>query len=145
MTDKTKKFMKSVRSFLKERYGKIKPEWEGSLDILESSFELQQTIRDAISKGSLTQPTTSGGISVTPLLKALNDEQTKFYKYSLLFGLTPLGRGRLDTSDLSNKKLKVSIEKETLKNKSVDEDKEEVKDPLESFLHSDNEIEDDGY
>lgn len=110
MTDKTKKYMKSVKESLKARYGKIEPEWQGILDSLERTYDFIQLVyEEIINQGVLIQDN-NGNKTPNKLISTLFESQKLFDKFSQQLGLSPQSSDRLNSTILNNKKTKIRVE-----------------------------------
>lgn len=110
MTDKTKKYMKSVKESLKARYGKIEPEWQGILDSLERTYDFIQLVyEEIVNQGVLIQES-NGNKTPNKLIATLFESQKLFDRFSQQLGLSPQASDRLNSTILNNKKTKIRVE-----------------------------------
>lgn len=101
---KTKKFMKSVREFLTKKYGDIKPEWELSLDLLESTLEQYNRCCEVLDRDGVIIDG-QRGVTSHPANDIKNKCQIRIEKIFTELGLTPKAAAKLssnedDTEDL---------------------------------------------
>lgn len=99
---KTKKYMKEVRKYLKEKYGKIDPSWEGNLNLLETNYNTILNYQFYINRDGLMVYNKYNKLDVNPAVKGLNDAQVQFQKLSSLFGLSPYAKAKIKNEDKGN-------------------------------------------
>lgn len=99
---KTKKYMKEVRKYLKEKYGKIESSWEGNLNLLETNYNTILNYQFYINRDGLMVYNKYNKLDVNPAVKGLNDAQVQFQKLSSLFGLSPYAKAKIKNEDKEN-------------------------------------------
>jgi P27 family predicted phage terminase small subunit len=94
-TQSTVKYISNVKKYLKEKYGKVSPEWEQPLEILADNLELYQQCRESIKKDGLMLLAKNGAYTKSPLIKVMFDAQIQITKFISEFGLTPKAQSRI--------------------------------------------------
>ena len=91
----TAKYINAVRKYLKEKYGKVSPEWEQPLEILADNLELYQQCKESIKNDGLLLVAKNGAYTKNPLIKVQLDAQVQITKFLSEFGLTPKAQSRI--------------------------------------------------
>lgn len=103
----TQKYLNSVRRYLKEKFGRVNPEWEQPLEILGDNLELYQQCKESIKNDGLLLLAKNGSMTKNPLIKVQLDAQIQITKFISEFGLSPRSASKITFND--------SDEDETLK------------------------------
>lgn len=91
----TAKYINAVKKYLKEKYGKVNPEWEQPLEILADNLELYQQCKESIKKDGLMLIAKNGCATKNPLIKVQLDAQVQITKFLSEFGLTPKAQSKI--------------------------------------------------
>ena len=94
-TQATVKYLTNVRKYLKEKYGKVSPEWEQPLEILADNLELYQLCKESIKNDGLLLVAKNGAYTKNPLIKVQLDAQVQITKFLSEFGLTPKAQSKI--------------------------------------------------
>ena len=94
-TQSTVKYLNNVKKYLKEKYGKVSPEWEQPLDILADNLELYQQCKESIKNDGLLLLAKNGAYTKNPLIKVQLDAQVQITKFLSEFGLTPKAQSKI--------------------------------------------------
>ncbi|MEE3419430.1 MAG: phage terminase small subunit P27 family [Methanosphaera sp.] len=94
-TSTTVKYLTNVRKYLKEKYGKVSPEWEQPLEILADNLELYQQCKESIKNDGLLLVAKNGAYTKNPLIKVQLDAQVQITKFLSEFGLTPKAQSKI--------------------------------------------------
>lgn len=94
-----KLYMSSVREFLINKYGEMKPEWESTLFILQDTLLRYSQIKKEIDKNGLYD-VTSG--RKNPLLSTEKDCIATILKLTQKLGVSPWDFTKLDNGDSDN-------------------------------------------
>ena len=92
---KTEKYINNVKSYLKEKYGKINKEWSPALALLEDNFELYEKCKESIQKDGVLLVAKNGSMTKNPSLKVMFDAQVQITKILSEFGATPKSASKL--------------------------------------------------
>lgn len=103
---KTLKYLQAVRKYLKEKYGKVAPEWEQPLEILFDNLELYQQCKDSIKNDGLLLMAKNGAYTKNPLIKVQLDAQIQITKLIAEFGLSPKAASKINLADEDDDELK---------------------------------------
>lgn len=106
---KTLKYLQSVRKYLKEKYGKVAPEWEQPLELLGDNLELYQQCKDSIKNDGLLLMAKNGSYTKNPLIKVQLDAQIQITKLINEFGLSPKSASKINLVDEDDDELKELI------------------------------------
>ena len=85
----TQAFMLNVDKFLIDKYGIIKPHWEGQLDLLASNYELFIMAKNKVKEDGLMVVNRFGNLDKHPLLAQIKDSNIQCCKLINEFGLSP--------------------------------------------------------
>lgn len=102
----TQKYISAVKKFLKEKYGKVAPEWEQSLILLADNIQMYQDCKEEIKQTGLMVVAKNGCYTKSPLLKVLIDCQVQITKLVQEFGLSPRSQAKINLVDDDNDELK---------------------------------------
>lgn len=102
--EQTKIYMQDVRTYLKNKYKEIKPEWEISLDLLASTLDQYFDCCENINEQGIVV-TGQRGLTVNPACTLKNQCQIRIEKMIAEFGLAARSAMKLtaeadDTEDL---------------------------------------------
>jgi P27 family predicted phage terminase small subunit len=92
----TQKYLNSVRRYLKEKFGKVNPEWEQPLEILGDNLELYQDCKQSIKNDGLLLMAKNGAYTKNPLIKVMMDAQIQITKLISEFGLSPKSASKIN-------------------------------------------------
>lgn len=95
----TSKYLTNVRKYLKDKYGKVNPEWEQPLEILADNLELYQLCKESIKKDGLLLVAKNGAYTKNPLIKVELDAQVQITKFLSEFGLTPKAQSKIQLNN----------------------------------------------
>lgn len=105
-TSTTVKYLTNVRRYLKEKYGKVSPEWEQPLEILADNLELYQLCKESIKKDGLLLVAKNGAYTKNPLIKVQLDAQVQITKLIAEFGLSPRSASKINLVEEDDDTLK---------------------------------------
>ena len=88
-SNETQSFMLNVDKFLIDKYGIIKPHWEGQLDLLASNYELFIMAKNKLKEDGLMVVNRFGNLDKHPLLAQIKDSNIQCCKLINEFGLSP--------------------------------------------------------
>ena len=88
-SNETQSFMLNVDKFLIDKYGIIKPHWEGQLDLLASNYELFIMAKNKVKEDGLMVVNRFGNLDKHPLLAQIKDSNIQCCKLINEFGLSP--------------------------------------------------------
>lgn len=91
----TKTYIESVKDFLKEKYGDIKPEWEAMITLLADNLEMYKQCIDKINEDGLMLTRTVKH----PLLSTAKDLQATIFKQVQHLGLSPYAVAKIHVDD----------------------------------------------
>ena len=94
-----KKYMSSVRNYLEEKYGSMRPEWESTLFILQDSLLRYSQIKKEIEANGLYDATTR---RKNPLLSTEKDCIATILKLTQKLGVSPWDFTKLDNGESDN-------------------------------------------
>lgn len=94
--EQTNNYMNSVRTYIKSKYGDIKPEWEIALDLLASTLDEYFECCDII-KDQGVVVTGQRGVMVNPACTIKNQCQIRIEKLIAEFGLAAKSAMKLTT------------------------------------------------
>lgn len=94
-TDETQQFMASVEKYLKQKYGKIEPQWNGQLTMLATNYDLFILAKAQVNKDGMMIPNRFGTLEKHPLLKQITDTNHQIIKMVQEFGLSPNAKGKI--------------------------------------------------
>ncbi len=94
-----KNYMASVREFLNEKYGSMRPEWESTLFILQDSLLRYSQIKKEIEANGLYDATTG---RKNPLLSTEKDCIATILKLTQKLGVSPWDFTKLDNGESDN-------------------------------------------
>ncbi len=98
-TDYTKEFMTAVEAFVKKKYGKIAPHWDGQLQLLATNYELFILAKEQVKKDGLMMTNRFGGLDKHPMLRQITDANIQCIKLIHEFGLSPSALGKIKDSE----------------------------------------------
>lgn len=88
-------YMEIVIRYLKDRYGEVKREWYGALDMLSTQYLIYLKCREKVLTEGVTVVNPRGGFDKHPLLKQITDSQIQIVKLINEFGLSPKSEARI--------------------------------------------------
>ena len=88
-SNETQAFMLNVDKFLIDKYGIIKPHWEGQLDLLASNYELFIMSKNKVKEDGLMVVNRFGNLDKHPLLAQIKYSNIQCCKLINEFGLSP--------------------------------------------------------
>lgn len=102
----TAKYINAVRKYLKEKFGKVAPEWEQPLEILADNLELYKQCKESIKNDGLMLTARNGSATKNPLIKVQLDAQIQITKLINEFGLSPRSASKINLVDDDDDELK---------------------------------------
>ena len=94
ITEKVDKIMEETVAYIVEKYGEVKPEWNGALDMLRTQYNILFECKDIVEKdGVMVMKRDS--VDKHPLLKQITDSQVQIVKLIQEFGLSPKSNARI--------------------------------------------------
>ncbi len=102
----TAKYLKAVKKFIKEKYGKINDEWQQPLEILADNYEIYQQCKESIANDGLMLMAKNGCYTKNPLIKVQLDAQIQITKFLTEFGLTPKAQSKINLANDDDDELK---------------------------------------
>lgn len=94
IVEKVDKIMEETVAYITEKYGEVKPEWNGALDMLRTQYTILFECKDIVEKdGVMVMKRDS--IDKHPLLKQITDSQVQIVKLIQEFGLSPKSNARI--------------------------------------------------
>lgn len=94
--ESTVKYMTAVRKYLKEKYGKLAPEWSKPLELLADNVQMYSDCQDGIDKEGLLMLAKNGAMTKNPLIKVQLDCQIQITKLMQEFGLSPKSSSKIN-------------------------------------------------
>lgn len=95
----TQQFMEAVEKFIKSKYGKIQPHWQGQLELLATNFELFMEAKKEIKNNGILVRNRLGGLEKNPLLRVITDANIQCIKLISEFGLSPKASSKIKEED----------------------------------------------
>lgn len=99
-SDATQSFMLNVDKFLIDKYGIIKPHWEGQLDLLASNYELFIMAKNKVKEDGLMVVNRFGNLDKHPLLAQIKDSNIQCCKLINEFGLSPKADSKIKSESM---------------------------------------------
>lgn len=93
MEKETKKYIKNVRKYLVDRYGKVNDEWEGVISLLADNMDLYIKCKEEIEKTGIFD---AAGYKKNPLLSTMKDLQATILKQIQHLGLSPYSSAKIN-------------------------------------------------
>lgn len=94
IVEKVDKIMEETVAYITEKYGEVKPEWNGALDMLRTQYTILFECKDIVENdGVMVMKRDS--IDKHPLLKQITDSQVQIVKLIQEFGLSPKSNARI--------------------------------------------------
>ena len=100
-SNETQAFMLNVDKFLIDKYGIIKPHWEGQLDLLASNYELFIMAKNKVKEDGLMVVNRFGNLDKHPLLAQIKDSNIQCCKLINEFGLSPKADSKIKSESRS--------------------------------------------
>lgn len=97
----TQNFMSAVENHLKDKFGKIEPQWQGLLRMLAIQYDLYFRCEECIREEGLLVGDRLGNRVKNPLLKTQTDAQIQCIKLATEFGLSPKSIKNMNVVDSS--------------------------------------------
>lgn len=88
-------YISKVRKHLKQEYKKVKPEWEGTINILAYNMEMEARIKEQIASDGLMIKDRYGNSNKHPLFPILNSFQVQIFKCVSELGLSPKAQKKI--------------------------------------------------
>jgi P27 family predicted phage terminase small subunit len=98
-SQQTEQFMEAVEKFIKKKYGKIEPHWQGELDLLATNFEIFMNAKAEIKETGLLVTNRFGALEKNPLLRVITDANIQCIKLVSEFGLSPKAASKIKEGD----------------------------------------------
>ena len=98
-SQQTEQFMEAVEKFIKKKYGKIEPHWQGELDLLATNFEIFMNAKAEIKETGLLVTNRFGALEKNPLLRVITDANIQCIKLVSEFGLSPKAASKIKDDD----------------------------------------------
>lgn len=93
------KYMKSVREYIKKKYGEIPTEWDAILELLQDNLELYNECWDSIREHGIYNASRGWR---HPLLATLKELQASIMKQIQHLGLSPYAAKKLSQEDVDD-------------------------------------------
>ena len=94
IVEKVDKIMDETVAYIVEKYGEVKPEWNGALDMLRTQYTILFECQDIVEKDGV-MVIKRDSIDKHPLLKQITDSQVQIVKLIQEFGLSPKSNARI--------------------------------------------------
>lgn len=88
-------YISKVRKYLKQEHKKVKPEWEGTINILAYNMEMEARIKAQIANDGLMVKDRYGNSNKHPLFPILNSFQVQIFKCISELGLSPKAQKKI--------------------------------------------------
>lgn len=88
-------YISKVRKYLKQEHKKVKPEWEGTINILAYNMEMEARIKEQIASDGLMIKDRYGNMNKHPLFPILNSFQVQIFKCVSELGLSPKAQKKI--------------------------------------------------
>lgn len=88
----TNKYIKSIRKYLEDTYGEVKPEWELMLMLLGDNVEMYRKVSETLETNGIYSPVS--GVK-NPLLSTQKDIAASIYKIVQHFGISPYAASKI--------------------------------------------------
>ena len=88
-------YISKVRKYLKQEHKKVKPEWEGTINILAYNMEMEARIKEQIANDGLMVKDRYGNMNKHPLFPILNSFQVQIFKCVSELGLSPKAQKKI--------------------------------------------------
>lgn len=88
-------YISKVRKYLKQEHKKVKPEWEGTINILAYNMEMEARIKEQIANDGLMVKDRYGNSNKHPLFPILNSFQVQIFKCISELGLSPKAQKKI--------------------------------------------------
>ena len=96
-------YISKVRKYLKQEHKKVKPEWEGTINILAYNMEMEARIKEQIANDGLMVKDRYGNSNKHPLFPILNSFQVQIFKCISELGLSPKAAKKLEEPKVEEK------------------------------------------
>ena len=94
IVEKVDKIMEETVAYIVEKYGEVKPEWNGALDMLRTQYTILFECKDIVENDGV-MVIKRDSIDKHPLLKQITDSQVQIVKLIQEFGLSPKSNARI--------------------------------------------------
>lgn len=98
-SQQTEQFMEAVEKFIKKKYGKIEPHWQGELDLLATNYELFHQAKKEITNSGMLITNRFGAMEKNPMLRVITDANIQCIKLISEFGLSPKAASKIKEGD----------------------------------------------
>ena len=96
-------YISKVKKYLKQAHKKVKPEWEGTINILAYNMEMEARIKEQIANDGLMVKDRYGNSNKHPLFPILNSFQVQIFKCISELGLSPKAAKKLEEPKVEEK------------------------------------------
>lgn len=96
-------YISKVKKYLKQEHKKVKPEWEGTINILAYNMEMEARIKEQIANDGLMVKDRYGNMNKHPLFPILNSFQVQIFKCISELGLSPKAAKKLEEPKVEEK------------------------------------------
>lgn len=96
-------YISKVKKYLKQEHKKVKPEWEGTINILAYNMEMEARIKEQIANDGLMVKDRYGNSNKHPLFPILNSFQVQIFKCISELGLSPKAAKKLEEPKVEEK------------------------------------------
>lgn len=97
-------YISKVKKYLKQEHKKVKPEWEGTINILAYNMEMEARIKEQIANDGLMVKDRYGNSNKHPLFPILNSFQVQIFKCISELGLSPKAAKKLEEPKVEESK-----------------------------------------
>jgi len=98
-SQQTEQFMEAVEKFIKKKYGKIEPHWQGQLELLATNYELFHQAKKEITNSGMLITNRFGAMEKNPMLRVITDANIQCIKLISEFGLSPKAASKIKDDD----------------------------------------------
>lgn len=97
-----KTVMKETIEGLKEKYGDVKDEWNGALDILQTQYLVYFQLKESLQQQGAVLTCDNGALKVNPIIRCLLEVEEKIFKLVREFGLSPSANAKIKANREEN-------------------------------------------